>query len=293
MKTIITCAITGGATDPNKTPYLPITPEEIANSSLEAAAAGAAIVHLHVRDPKTKKPSMDLELYRETVERIREKNSDVLINLTTGPGAVFFFGSPIFQVAGPGTAIAPPQKRVQHVLDLKPDICSVDFNCMHQANGGIRVNHKSVLTEMLRLIREAGVKPELELFDSGDMRIAREFYDSGAIEDPPFWQFAMGVPYGWPDTPTALTHAHAMLPGSDSIWSAFGLGRQEMKMVAMTYCLGGHVRVGMEDNIYLRRGVLAERNSQLVEQAVKLIGILGGDIATPSDAREILKLPPK
>lgn len=288
MTTIITCAITGAVTSRDQTPYLPVTPEEIANSALEAAEAGAAVAHIHVRDPDTGKPSINLEHYRDTVDRIRQRNKDLLINLTTGPGAFYLpnFGVSLAQGA-PGTYLGSPAKRVEHILAIKPDLCSLDFNTMHQAGDGIRINHKRVTREMLRLIQEAGTKPELEIFDSGDLRIAQEFVAEGLVKGRPFWQFAMGVKYGWGANTNALNYAYRELePGS--IWSAFGIGKQQMPYVAQTMILGGHVRVGMEDNIYVSKGELAKTNAELVTMAVDIIKLLGGRHASYKEAREIL-----
>lgn len=288
-KTIITCAITGAVTSRDKTPYLPVTPEEIATSSLEAAEAGAAIVHIHVRNPETGRPSMDVELYRDTVDRIKKHNTDVLINLTTGPGA-FYAPTPGNLAQGaPHSLLLPPDARVKHIQLIKPDLCSIDFNTMHQAEGGIRINHKKVTSRMVQLVQEAGTKPELEIFDSGDFRIAKEFLDDGVIKGTPFWQFAMGIKYGWDATPNALMYAYRDLP-HNSVWSAFGIGAQEMPMVAQTMILGGHVRVGLEDNIYTSKGVLAKTNAELVVMAKEIIKLLGGEVASPNEAREILDL---
>lgn len=289
MKTIITAAITGAVTTREQTPHLPVTPEEIATSALEAAEAGAAIVHLHVRNTETGKPSMEIELYRDTVDRIKKHNTSVLINLTTGPGALYIPTPNNLSQGAPGTMLLHAEARVKHIKLIKPDICSMDFNTMHQANGGIRINHKRITSEMVRLVQEVGTLPELEIFDSGDMRIALEFLDEGIIKGQPFWQFAMGVKYGWPATTTSLTHACAMLP-RDSVWSAFGIGKTEMELVAQSKILGGHVRVGLEDNIYTSKGVLANTNAELVVMAADLVRLLGGQYATPSEAREILKL---
>lgn len=288
MSTIITCAVTGAVTTREQTPYLPVTPEEIATSALEAAEAGAAVVHIHVRDPETGKPSVNVEYYRDTVDRIKKHNSDLLINLTTGPGAFYLpsFGVNLAQGA-PGTFLASAAKRVEHIQLIKPDLCSLDFNTMHQAGDGIRINHKRVTREMLRLVQEAGTKPELEIFDSGDLRIAQEFVAEGLVKGKPFWQFAMGVKYGWGASTNALHYAHRELePGS--LWSAFGIGKEEMPFVAQTMLLGGHVRVGMEDNIYTSKGVLAKTNAELVKMAVDIIKLLGGKVASYQEAREIL-----
>lgn len=288
-KTILTCAITGAVTRKEDNPNLPITPEEIATSALEAAEAGAAIVHIHVRDIVTTRPSMSVDLYRDTVDRIKRYNPDVLINLTTGPGAHYFPTEGNLTQGDPRSLVLPAVDRVKHIQAIKPDLCSIDFNTMHQHNGGVRINHMSVTSEMVKLVQEAGTKPELEIFDSGDFRIAQEFLAAGIIKSPPFWQFAMGVKYGWAASPTALTYAYSQLPPG-AVWSAFGISKEEMPTVAATWWLGGHVRVGMEDNIYLSKGVLVKKNSELVIMAKDIIRLLGGQLASPAEAREILSL---
>lgn len=287
MTTIITCAITGAVTTREQTPYLPITPEEIANSALEAAEAGAAVAHIHVRDPETGKPSTLLEYYGDTVNKIKKHNKDLLINLTTGPGAVYIPTAGNLGVGAPGTYLLGAAKRVEHIQILKPDLCSLDFNTMHQAGDGIRINHKRITREMLRLVQEAGTKPELEIFDSGDLRIAQEFVAEGLVKGKPFWQFAMGIKYGWGASTNSLNYAYRELePGS--LWSAFGIGKDEMPMVAQTMIMGGHVRVGMEDNIYTSKGVLAKTNAELVIMAKEIIRLLGGTVASYQEARNIL-----
>lgn len=291
-KTVLTCAITGAVTDPNSTPYLPITPEEIAVSALEAAEAGAAVVHLHVRDPETKRQSLKLEYYIEVVERIKKDNPNVLINLTTGPGASFIPGKKYLQVGEKESVFLPAAKRVEHIEYIKPDLCSFDFNVMHHAGDSMRVNYKPILKEMAIRIRNAGVKPEIECFDSGDVRIVKDFQRDGLIEERPLWQFAMGIKYGWDHTPEALTYARSMLP-PDALWSAFGISKEEMPMVANTWLLGGHVRVGLEDNIYLSKGILAKTNAELVVKARRIVEDLGGSLANYSDARAILGLTKK
>jgi uncharacterized protein (DUF849 family) len=291
MTTVICCAVTGAQTTRNQTPYLPVTPEEIATSSLEAAEAGAAVVHLHVRDPDSALPSMSIEFYRDAVDRIRKHNSKVLINLTTGPGAVFIPSKEHLQQLCQGNVkafMADAELRVRHIQLLKPDLCSLDFNTMQRGgNGTTQINHPAVIKEMLHLIQQAGTKPELEIFDSGDMIIALEMYQQGLIKGQPFWQFAMGIKYGWPATHSALTHAQALLP-ENSVWSAFGIGRQQMPMVAQTMLRGGHVRVGFEDNIYVSKGVLAKSNAELVVMAREIITLLGGTVANTDQARDIL-----
>lgn len=290
-KTILTCALTGAITDPNSTPYLPITTEEIADSALAAADAGAAIVHVHVRDPETKRASMKVEYYVDVVERIKKHNKDVLINLTTGPGAIFVPGTKGVLFVGERTSVfLPAEKRVEHVELIRPDICSLDFNVMHHSGDSMRVNFKPILREMAQRIYAAGVKPEIECFDSGDVRIVQDFQKEGVIEKHPLWQFAMGVKYGWDHTLEALQYARSMLP-VDALWSAFGIGREQMPMLASTWSMGGHVRVGLEDNIYLSRGVLARSNAELVIKGRRIIEDLGGNLASYAEARVILGLP--
>lgn len=285
-KTVITCAITGAVTSKEQTPYLPVTPEEIATSALEAAEAGASVVHIHVRDPNTAYPSMDVELYRDTVDRIKKYNTHVLINLTTGPGANFIPDLQRIEIAARGTSVFSAEKRVKHIQLIKPDICSLDFNTMNQANDGIRLNHKKIVKQMLHLIQEAGTKPELEIFGSGDFMLAREYVKEGLVKGNPLWQFALGVKYGFESSPQAIHYFHSMLP-ENSLWSAFGIGKEQMPMVANTWLYGGHVRVGLEDNIYLEKDVLAKTNAELVIKAVRIIKDLGGGIANYQEARSI------
>ena len=287
MKTVITCAVTGAVTSKEQTPYLPVTPEEIANSALEAAEAGAAVVHIHVRDPETARPSMDVDLYKDTVDRIKKHNKDVLINLTTGPGALYIPSKENLAQGDPRSLLLGATARVKHIQLIKPDLCSIDFNTMHQAEGGIRINHKLVTKRMVELVQEAGTKPELEIFDSGDFRIAKEFVLDGTIKGKPFWQFAMGIKYGWDATPNALMYAYRDLP-DNSVWSAFGIGRMEMPFVALTSVMGGHVRVGLEDNIYTSKGVLAKTNAELVKMAVDIVKLMGNEVASTAEARDIL-----
>ena len=292
-KTIMTCAITGAVTDPKATQYLPITQEQIADSALEAADAGAAVVHLHVREPETGRATMKVEYYIDVVERIKKHNKDLLINLTTGPGAMFIPGlRGILHVGEKESQFFPAKKRVEHIEIIKPDICSLDFNVMHHDADSMRVNFRPILREMAKRIYAAGVKPEIECFDSGDVRIVQDFQKEGVIEANPLWQFAMGVKYGWDNTPEALTYARSMLP-TGALWSAFGISREEMPMVANTWLLGGHVRVGLEDNIFLSKGVLAKTNAELVTKGRRIIEDLGGALANYAEARAILGLPAK
>lgn len=291
-KTVLTCAITGAVTTKENTPYLPITPQQIATSALEAAEAGAAVVHIHVRNDDGTS-SIDLDRYVETVDLIKKENDRVIINLTTGPGAKFVPDPNRLTASRPeSTTMLPVGRRVNHILRIKPDICSIDFNTMNESDHKrIRLNMPYVVKEMLRLVQSVGTKPELEIFGSGDFYLAREMEREGLFTTgKPLWQFATGVKYGIPATPEAIHYYHSMLP-DDALWSAFGIGREEMPMVATTWLYGGHVRVGIEDNVYLEKGVLAEKNSQLVEKAVRIIKDLGGEIATYEEARKIYDLP--
>ncbi|CAB3963871.1 MULTISPECIES: 3-keto-5-aminohexanoate cleavage protein [Burkholderia] len=287
-KTIITCAVTGNITRPEQHPGLPVTPEQIAHASLEAAQAGAAVVHIHVRDPATGRPSMDLELYRDVINRIRSVDRELIINLTTGPGGRFIPSDDDPKVAAPGTTLLPPEKRVEHILALKPDICSLDLNTMN-SGAEVVINTPKNVTRMAEVIRRAGVKPELEIFDSGDIHLARDLIASGVLDGPGLWTFVSGVKYGFGASPETLLYARGLLPPG-AIWSAFGVGRFEFPIVAQAWLAGGHVRVGLEDNIYIEKGVLAESNAALVARAREIVTLLGGEIATSRDARESLGL---
>ncbi|WP_446903717.1 3-keto-5-aminohexanoate cleavage protein [Burkholderia sp. YIM B11467] len=287
-KTIITCAVTGNITRPDQHPGLPVTPEQIANASLEAAQAGAAVVHIHVRDPATGRPSMELELYRDVIDRIRAVDRELIINLTTGPGGRFIPSDDDPKVAAPGTTLLPPEKRVEHILALKPDICSLDLNTMN-SGAEVVINTPKNVSRMAEVIRRAGVKPELEIFDSGDIHLARDLIASGVLDGPGLWTFVSGVKYGFGASPETLLYARGLLPPG-AIWSAFGVGRFEFPIVAQAWLAGGHVRVGLEDNIYIEKGVLAESNAALVARAREIVTLLGGEIATSRDARESLGL---
>ncbi|RZS80958.1 3-keto-5-aminohexanoate cleavage protein [Pigmentiphaga kullae] len=289
--TVITCAITGNLTKPEQTPHLPITPEQIANSALEAARAGAAQVHIHVRDPQTGRPSMDVALYDEVIRRIRAENREVIVNLTTGPGGRYVPSEAEPRVAGPGTTLLPPEKRVEHIARLRPDVCSLDLNTMN-SGAEVVINTPRNVRVMAGVIREAGVKPELEIFDSGDIHLARDLIADGTLDGPGMWTFVTGVKYGFEATPETLLYARGLLPAG-AFWSAFGVGRHEFPMLAAAFVSGGHVRVGLEDNIYLSRGVLAPGNAALVERAARIVQDLGGSVATAGEARDMLGLPIK
>lgn len=285
--TIISCAVTGNITTLQLTPHLPVTPEQIAQSCIEAARAGAAIVHIHVRHPDGR-PSMDLAHYREVVERLRAAEEDVVINLTTGPGQRFVPSEADPSVAAPGTTLMRPEPRVAHVQALRPELCSLDLNTMYSGSSVV-INTPANLAIMADLIAEAGVKPELEVFDSGDIQLGNHFIEQGRLSASTLFQIVLGVRYGAIATPETLMYMKSLLPAT-APWSAFGVGRWEFPMLAQSWLLGGHVRVGLEDNIYLEKGVLADSNAALVAKAVRIVRDLGGQIATPGEARAILGL---
>lgn len=288
-KIIVTCAVTGGAPNtPQTNPNVPVTPEEIAEACIGAWRAGAAITHIHVRDPATKGPSMAFEHYQEVVERIRRSNSDVVINLTTGPGASFIPGKEDPKIGDPASRFFPPEVRTRHVEELKPEICSLDVATLNR-RGNVFLNFPDHLKVMAERIRAVGVKPELEVFDIGHIMLANEMVASGLVEGRPMYQLCTGTSYGVPSRIETIIHMRDLLP-KDAIWAGFGISRFQMPMAAAICQLGGHVRVGMEDNIYLERGVLAPSNAALVEKAVQIIELLGYQAATPDEAREILGL---
>ena len=288
QEVIVTCAVTGGHENHGAHPDFPITTEQIAAACLEARAAGAAIVHIHVRDPETGTPTGDPTLYREVVERIRDAGSDVLINLTTGYGGRYVPSEADPNQPGPGSNLMQPAARMEHVQDLRPDICTLDVATM---NFGERVfmNTPAHLRIMASIARDCGVKPEVECFEPGHIVLSNQLIKEGLIEAPPMFQLCLGIPYGSPATPEIMTVMRNMLPQGAN-WAAFGISRHEFPMVAQAVTLGGHVRVGLEDNLYLSKGQFAS-NGQLVERAVGIIRDLGAEIAEPARAAEILELP--
>lgn len=283
QKTVITCAVTGSADTSGKSPAVPVTPQQIAQSALDAGKAGAAVVHIHVRDPETGKASMDMELYRETVGRIRETGSDIVINLTTGPGGRFVPGDvePVDFAAG--SSLKTPEVRMQHIADLLPDICTLDVATLNFGEHAM-VNVPKHLRAMADRAKELGVTPELEVFDSGHVLLAKQLIKEGHLKSPALFQLCLGIPWGAPATPEGMAFMKSLLP-EDAMWSAFGISRGEFPMVAQATMLGGHTRVGLEDNLYMARGEMAKSNAQLVERAVQIIESIGGEVADPSEAR--------
>jgi len=286
--TILSCAVTGSFTTREHNSNLPVTPEEIANDCIAAVKQGAAICHIHVRDPESGRPSMALEYYREVVKRIRQSDTDMIINLTTGPGGRYVPTDGDPAKAAEATTLAPPEVRTEHVVELKPEICSLDLNTMWFGGGAV-INYPASIRVMAERIYSAGVKPELEVFDTGDIRLGRDLMKEGTLRMPLLFQLVMGVNYGMDSTTEALVQARSMLPDGAE-WAAFGASRHAFPMLAQAFLLGGHCRIGMEDTVYLEKGVKTPGNAALVEKSVQIIRSLGGQVASVTEAREILGL---
>ncbi len=284
---IVSCAVTGAGDTVDKHPAMPVTPEQIAQAAIEAAQAGAAIAHCHVREPDSGAPSRRTELYAEVVERIRDSGTDVVINLTAGMGGDFYPSEEDPATGGPGTDMVGPEERLVHVEDLRPEICSLDCGTLNFGDG-VYVSTPGYLRVMADKIRALGVKPELECFDTGHVRLAKALIDEGLVEAPPMFQICLGIPWGAAADTAAMKIMVDMLP-EGAIWAGFGISAMEMPMVAQAVLLGGHVRVGLEDNLYLERGVFAS-NAQLVEKAVKIIELMGARVLTPAETRQKLGL---
>jgi uncharacterized protein (DUF849 family) len=286
---IVTCAVTGAGDTVGRHPAIPVTPQQIADAVVDSANAGAAVAHIHVRDPETGKGSRDSRLYREVVERVRSRNVDIILNLTAGMGGDFELGDPDPKIAGPNTDLVGPLERLVHVEELRPEICTLDCGTLNFGDGNlIYISTPTYLRAGARRIRELGVKPELEVFDTGHLWFASQMHKEGLLDDPPLFQFCLGIPWGAPaDTTTMKAMKDSLPPGA--VWAGFGIGRMQMPMVAQAVLLGGNVRVGLEDNLYLGKGVFAS-NGQLVEKAIKIIELLGARPLTPAEARRKLGL---
>jgi uncharacterized protein (DUF849 family) len=289
-KTIVTCAVTGNITTRAQHPRLPVTPTEIATAAIEAGRAGAAVVHIHARDPETGRGSMELAYFREIVQRIRDSGSEVVLNLSTGEGGRFVPSDDDPKVAALGSTLVPPEQRVRHVEALRPELCTLDFNTM-LSGAAVVINTPRNLEIMAARIYAAGVVPEIEIFDSGDIHLALDFLKQGILKPPLMFQIVLGVRYGAMADPETLFYLRQRLP-PECVWTAFGIGRAEFPLLAQAWLLGGHVRVGLEDNVYISHGRLARDNGELVERAVTIVENLGGTIATPAEARSVLGLAP-
>jgi uncharacterized protein (DUF849 family) len=288
----ITCAVTGAGDTVSRSDRVPVTPAQIAEAATEAAKAGAAVAHIHVRDPATGKGSRDPQLYREVVERVRSEDIDVVLNLTAGMGGDLVLGgaeAPL-PLDASGTDMAGAEERLAHVAELLPEICTLDCGTMNFAAGGdyIMANTPTVLRAMALRVQALGVRPELEVFDTGHLVIVKELIHDGLIDRPVLIQLCTGIPYGAPDDPLTLQAMVAELPPG-AVFSAFSIGRMQLPFVAMAALLGGNVRVGLEDNLYLSRGALA-RNDQLVERAVRILEAMNVRVLGPEEVRQKLDL---
>lgn len=288
---IVTCAVTGSATQFRTNPAVPVTPEEIATSALEAADAGAAMVHVHVRDPDTGAPVGHTHLYREVVERIADAGSDVIVNLTCGYGGRYVPSAEDPRVADPVSNLRGPEERTAHVAELRPEVCSLDVATMNFGEQ-VFMNTPDHLRRMAAVIRAAGTTPEIEVFEAGHVRLAAHLIETGVLARPGHFQLCLGIDWSMPATPEAMAFLRSLLP-ADATWSAFGISRHQFPIVAEAVRQGGHVRVGLEDNIYLERGVLAPSNAALVERAVRIVEREGARAATPAEARRLLGLAPR
>lgn len=291
QKLILTCAITGAADSTGKSDKVPVTPEQIANSAIEAARAGASVAHIHVRDPETGKAARDPKLFGEVVDRIRSSDTDIVINLTAGMGGDIEIGSEekFMDFRPDRSDMVGPIERLAHVEELLPEICTLDCGSLNFGDGStIVINTPDMLRIMAKKIQALGVKPEIEVFDTGNLWNARVMCEEGLIDSPPLFQLCLGIPYGAEATAKHMSVMVDSLP-EGAEWAAFGISRAQMPMVAQACILGGHCRVGLEDNLYLEKGVLAT-NGQLVEKARNIIELLGSSIMTPQEARDHLGL---
>jgi len=291
FETFITCAVTGAGDTTGRSNKVPVAPEQIADAAIEAAKAGAAIAHCHVREPETGKGSRRVELYREVMERVRASGTDVIINFTAGMGGDLTFGDgeDPWNLDKPNTDVVGPLERLAHIEELLPEICTLDCGSMNFGDGQlVVVNTPDMLRTKARRVQELGVKPELEVFDTGHLWFVRQMVEEGLIDGVPMVQLCMGIPYGAPaDLNTFMGMVNQMPPGA--VWSSFAISRMQMPWVAAAALAGGNVRVGLEDNLYLDRGVFAS-NGQLVERAAEILVRMGAKVLGPDETRAKLGL---
>ena len=286
---IVTCAVTGAGDTLGKHPEVPVTPEQISNAAIAAAKAGASVAHIHVRDPETGLGSRDVNLFKEVVERIRDSETDIVINLTAGMGGDWVPSEENPSMPGPGTDMIGPEERLAHVKEIHPEICSLDCGTMNFGNGNeIYISPPGYLRKMASMIQEWGVKPELEVFELGQIRFAKQMIKEGLINEPPMFQICLGIPWGAEQTVDSMKVMKDELPTNAS-WASFGIGRMQMPMAAAAVAMGGNVRVGLEDNLYLEKGVLAS-NDQLVTRVIEIIQRMGSRVLSPKETRDKLKL---
>lgn len=290
-KVFITCAVTGSSPLPDH-PGFPVSPRQVAEQGVAAAEAGASILHIHVRNPETGAMSTELDHYREAVGLIREKNSEVILNVTTGPGCTWMQSEddPAMPASPEcGTLMFTAEKRLEHILDLRPEMCTLDI-CTMQLWGGAAINLDPMITKMGHMIQDAGVLPEIECFEAGDFVFADDLIAKGAIPKHVPFSFVLGTKYGLPATSEAMMYARNQIPRG-ARWTGFGVSRHSFPMAAQAVLLGGNVRVGFEDTIYLRRGMKAESNADLVRWGVEIVEHLGRDVASAGETRAMLGLP--
>lgn len=286
-KVFITCALTGSSPLPQH-PNFPFKPEHIAAEGLAAADAGASILHIHVRHPDDGRPSQELGHYRQVVDLIRAKNNEVILNVTTGPGCTWMQSDEDPAVCGPGTLMFTAERRLEHILDLKPDMCTLDI-CTMQLWGGVAINLDPMITKMGHMIQDAKVLPEIECFEAGDFVFADDLMAKGAIPKNAPFSFVLGTKYGLPATTEAMVYARNQIPRGAN-WTGFGVSRHSYPMAAQAVLLGGNIRVGFEDTIYMRRGRMAADNAELVRWGIDIVDRLGADAAGPGEARALLGL---
>ena len=286
---VVTCAVTGAGDTTGKSPHVPVTPKDIAAAAIEAAKAGAAIAHIHVRDPDTGKGSRDPKLFKEVVDRVRDSGTDVVINLTAGMGGDWVPSDEDPAMPGPGTDMISAEDRLAHVHECLPEICSLDCGTLNFGNGNeIYISTPPMLRHMAALTKEWGVKPELEVFELGHIRFATQMIHEGLIAEPPMFQICLGIPWGADQSVDTMKAMKDHLPQGAN-WAGFGISRMQMPMAATAVAMGGNVRVGLEDNIYLDRGVLAT-NGQLVTRAIEILERMGARALNPQEARNKLRL---
>ena len=286
---IVTCAVTGAGDTLSKHPDVPVTPQQIADAAIQAAEAGASIAHIHVRDPKTGQGSRNIELFEETVSKIRAHKTDVVINLTAGMGGDWVPSEENPSLPGIGSDMIGPDERLKHVEKILPEICSLDCGTMNFGNNNeIYISPPGYLRQMAKMIDDWGVRPELEVFELGQIRFAKQMINEGLIKTPAMFQICLGIPWGADQTVDSMKVMKDELP-ENCHWASFGIGRMQMPMAASAVAMGGNVRVGLEDNLYLDRGVLAS-NAQLVTRVIEIIERMGAKVLPPSETRKKLNL---
>lgn len=288
-KVILTCAVVGENQFNRSHPNFPITPQQIADAALEAEQAGATAVHLHVRNPVTGEGTRDADLFLDMATRVRDNGVKAIMNVTCGGGGIFMPDPADENRSGPGSDVASAEERVRHIEMIRPEMCSIDVTTQNQLDGDkeyVYLNTQATLRKMAQRFQELGVKPEIEVFAPGDVLLANKMLADGFFEQPPMYQIVMGTSWGLPATTETVTYMRSLLP-PEAHWAAFGIGRMQMPMVAQSVILGGNVRVGLEDNLYLKRGVFAS-NGELVARARTIIEFMGFEVATPDEARQML-----